>query len=182
MRRFLFITGMLVLVGFGLFGVYQVVRGQGPLNEQGQRILNQEQEGQNMREISGPAGGNAPDAPAIGFIDSPSATCYQPDPRADVCYINWYYVSVDANPNYMITMTLMLNQFGIVSSTNGFFQTSMYIPYNMRGDGFKVACGALGAGGNAELGNAYAYTIRAKDSANLSSANYGTVYCPAFIP
>jgi hypothetical protein len=52
----------------------------------------------------------------------------------------------------------------------------------MLGEGFKVACGALGAGGNPKLGNAYAYTIRARDSANLKSANYGTAYCPAYNP
>ena len=82
----------------------------------------------------------------------------------------------------MITMTVMLNDYGIVSSSNGFFQTSMYVPYNMLGQGFKVPCGALGAGGNSKLGNAYGYTIRARDLANLGSANYGTVYCPAYQP
>jgi hypothetical protein len=58
----------------------------------------------------------------------------------------------------------------------------MYAPYDMNPCGYKVACGALGAGGNTILGNAYAYTIRARDSAGLKSANYGTVYCPAFTP
>ncbi|MBK8429861.1 MAG: hypothetical protein IPL28_00590 [Chloroflexi bacterium] len=58
----------------------------------------------------------------------------------------------------------------------------MYIPYNMLGRGVKVACGALGAGGNPALGNAYAYTVRARDSAGLGSANYGTAYCPAYTP
>jgi hypothetical protein len=40
----------------------------------------------------------------------------------------------------------------------------------------------LGAGGQPELGNAYAWTINARDSSNLASANYGTAYCPAFAP
>jgi hypothetical protein len=82
----------------------------------------------------------------------------------------------------MITMTLSLNNSGPVAHTQGFFQTSMYIPYNMLGEGVKVACGPLGAGGKPTLGNAYGYTIRARDSAGLSSANYGTVYCPARRP
>jgi len=82
----------------------------------------------------------------------------------------------------MIAMTVTLNTIGNVSYTSGFFQTSMYVPYNMYDKGFKVACGSLGAGGQPNLGNAYAYTIRAKDSSNLSAANYGTVYCPAYIP
>ena len=82
----------------------------------------------------------------------------------------------------MITMTAILNNFGPVAHTQGFFQTSMYVPYNMLGQGVKVACGAKGAGGDQNLGAAYAYTIRARDSANLSSANYGTVYCPPYTP
>ena len=82
----------------------------------------------------------------------------------------------------MITMTLLLNDSGPIAHTQGFFQTSMYVPHTMLGKGFKVSCGALGEGGNPLLGNAYAYTIRARDSANLKSANYGTVYCPAYNP
>ena len=58
----------------------------------------------------------------------------------------------------------------------------MYVPYNMVPNGYKVACGALGAGGNPYWGNAYAWTLRARDSANLKSANYGTTYCPAYTP
>ena len=50
------------------------------------------------------------------------------------------------SPNYMITMTLTLNNFGEVARTQGFFQTSMYVPFNMFDRGFKVACGAPGAG------------------------------------
>jgi len=136
-----------------------------------------------------------PKVPNIGFIDSPSATCYQPDPTQDICYLNWYYLSVDANPNYMIAMSTTLNAKGMVAYTQGFFQTSMYVPYNMLGNGIKVQCGPPQYKDQAKspctptpctdplvLGNAYAYTIRARDSAGLSSANYGTVYCPAFIP
>jgi hypothetical protein len=56
------------------------------------------------------------------------------------------------------------------------------VPYNMLGNGFKVPCGTLGVSGSPTLGKAYAYTIRARDSANLGSANYGTAYCPAYTP
>jgi hypothetical protein len=136
-------------------------------------------QGDNAREVTAPADEGAAPVPNIGFIDSPSATCYRPDPSRCDCYINWYYLSVGASPNYMITMTVVLNEIGTVANVGGFFQTSMYVPYNMLGQGFRVPCGTLGAGGNPSLGNAYAYTIRARDSANLSSANYGTVYCPA---
>lgn len=146
------------------------------------KIISREAQGENVREISAPPDIKAPDQPNIGFIDSPSATCYQPDHTQNNCYISWYYLSVDASPNYMITMTAILNNFGPVAHTQGFFQTSMYVPYSMLGQGIKVACGSKGSGGDPILGAAYAYTIRARDSANLTSANYGTVYCPPFTP
>ena len=181
MRKLLipFVISGLLLVA--VFSVIQIARSQGITSPDGSQVVSSETQGENQREIDAPAG-SAPQAPDIGFIDSPSATCYQPDPAVDACFINWYYMSVNASPNYMITMTVDLNAYGPVVHTQGFFQTSMYIPYNMLGRGFKVPCGALGAGGNTSLGSAYAYTIRARDSAGLKSANYGTVYCPAFTP
>ncbi len=145
-------------------------------------MVQNETQGDNVRQIEAPVGQDTTLAPDIGFINSPTAACIQPDPTVDECRINWYYLSVSASPNYMITMTVKLNDFGFVANYNGFFQTSMYVPYNMNGNGFKVPCGALGAGGNPYLGRAYGYTIRARDSANLRSANYGTVYCPAYTP
>ncbi len=158
-------------------GLIQIARGQAPGDS---NILSRETQGENQREIQGGEPGEGPQQPNIGFIDSPSATCYLPDRAVDECYLNWYYLAVDATPNYMITMTLTLNAAGPVAHTQGFFQTSMYVPFNMLENGFKVACGALGAGGNPKLGNAYAYTIRARDTAGLKSANYGTTYCPAY--
>ena len=148
----------------------------------GPGVLNHEVQGENKREITAPPAENVPQAPDIGFIDSPSATCYQPDARQNDCYINWYYMSVDASPNYMISMTVSLNNVGPVANVQGFFQTSMYVPYNMLGNGFRVQCGSPGSGGDPGMGSSYAYTIRARDSSNLSSANYGTVYCPAYRP
>ena len=123
--------------------------------------------------------GTAGPAGAIGFIASPSAQCRKI--KGNLCAITWYYLSVDASPNYMLWMRIRLGD-KLVFHAQGFFQTSMYVPYNMLGQGIKVPCGTPGAGGNPELGKAYAYTIRARDSANLGSANYGTVYCPPFTP
>jgi hypothetical protein len=175
----------LVLAGVFLVAIFafiQKAHGQNRPDQGDQATLSSETEGENTREIYAPAGQPlAQDSslqPDIGFIDSPTAVCYQPVPGQDTCYINWYYLSVSASPNYIISMTVKLNAFGIAARSSGFFQTSMYIPYNMLGQGFKVACGPKGAGGNPDLGNAYSYTIRARDSAGLSSANYGTVYCP----
>ena len=182
MRKFVSLLVVAFLTLTVTFGLIQVARGQGPGEPDESKVINRETQGANAREILAPAQGVAPQQPNISFIDSPSATCYQPDPAQNACYINWYYMAVDANPNYMITMTAFLNAFGPVAHVQGFFQTSMYVPYNMLGQGFRVACGAPGAGGNPSLGNAYAYTIRARDSAALGSANYGTVYCPAYTP
>ena len=153
-------------------------RGQEP---GGPITVNREVQGENVREVSAPSQELAIQ-PAISFIESPTITCYKPNPAQDGCYLNWYYMSVNASPNYMIEMTVTVNAVGVVAKVGGFFQTSMYVPYNMLGDGFKVPCGTPGAGGNAHLGSAYAWTIRARDSNNLKSANYGTAYCPAHEP
>jgi hypothetical protein len=178
MRKFTAPIVLAVLVLVAAFVAIEVAVGQ----TTGPKILNRETQGSSAREITAPPAGDAPQQPSIGFIDSPSATCYQPDPTQNTCYITWYYMSVSASPNYMITMTAFLNNYGPVVHTQGFFQTSMYVPYSMLGQGFKVPCGSPGAGGDPQLGIAYAYTIRARDSANLGSANYGTVYCPPFTP
>jgi hypothetical protein len=177
MRKLVFplLALLLALAGFGLV---QVARGQGA----GEQVVAREADGENVREIVGPEQFDPQAHPDIGFIDSPTAVCYQPNPAQDSCYVNWYYMSVDANPNYIIEMTVTVAPQGVVAKLQGFFQTSMYAPYNMFGNGFKVSCGALGAGGNPLLGNAYAWTIRARDSANLKAANYGTIYCPAYLP
>jgi hypothetical protein len=178
MRRIIISVSLALLMVVGTFGLLRSVRGQGIAAG----LLASETQDGNRREIEGPADTAAPQQPAISFIDSPSATCYQPDATEDVCYLTWYYMSVTADPSYVISMTLTLNDRGPVAHSQGFFQTSMYIPYSMLGQGIKVTCGELGAGGNDELGNAYAYTIRARDSADLKAANYGTVYCPAYQP
>lgn len=168
------------------FGTLQAARGQTLAGQIGEAVVNSESQDGNTRQISAPEGTvpgiDGTNQPLIGFIESPTAGCVQPDTTKNECFINWYYMSVDANPNYMITMTVQLNDFGYVANYNGFFQTSMYVPYNMNPQGYKVACGSLGEGGNPNLGKAYSYTIRARDSANLGSANYGTVYCPAYTP
>jgi hypothetical protein len=143
-----------------------------------------ETQGDNQRSVEVPEG--IVDAPTISFIDSPTATCYQPDPAVDECFINWYYMSVTASPSYIINMWVTLNGIGGLAIYQGVFQTSMYVPYNMHDRGFKVACGPLVVSPDPTVspdhGNSYAYTIRARDSAGLGSANYGTVYCPAFTP
>jgi hypothetical protein len=181
MRRILIpIAAGLALVAI-VFGALQAASSRSLAASAGPQILEEEVLGDTRREISADPGA-APDQPEISFIDSPTAACYQPNPNQDTCYVNWYYMYVDASPSYMVSMTLQLNAIGFVGRYNGFFQTSMYVPYNMHGQGFRVPCGALGAGGHPQFGNAYAYTIRARATDGFGSANYGTLYCPAYTP
>ncbi|MDI6696748.1 MAG: hypothetical protein QME21_16995 [Anaerolineales bacterium] len=179
MRKIFLSLALAFLLMAALLSLIRVAYGQGPDEPD---VISRETQGENVREIYAPLQIESPQQPNIGFIDSPTATCYQPDSTQDACYINWYYLSVNADPNYMIAMTVTLNAIGVVARLHGFFQTSMYAPYSLFDRGFKVACGALGSGGSPTLGMAYSWTINARDSANLKSANYGTVYCPAYTP
>lgn len=125
---------------------------------------------------------------AIGFIDSPSASCTRL--KGNECYINWDYIYVNAAPNYMIVLRVTIGPSGsaqnVALNVNGFFQTSMYIDHGILGNGIPVKCGPAAPPSCTPatdslcfpMGTAYSYTIKAKDSAGLSSANYGTVNCP----
>jgi hypothetical protein len=119
-----------------------------------------------------------PGAPAISFIDSPSAECYRPVSGTDACYVNWQYLSVNAAPDYIVTMTVGIDN-RLRAYFGGFFQTGMQVLPDLVMPGFHVACGVPGASGKPNLGNTYSYVIRARDSKGLTSANYGTVSCPA---
>lgn len=117
-------------------------------------------------------------SPNISFIDSPSPTCSLPEPGTNVCYIQWSYLNVTASAGqYIVTTTVALDGH-LQAYFSGFFQTSLYIPSDMTGDGFRVACGAPGVEGNPEQGYMYDYTIRARETGGLGAANYGTVSCP----
>jgi len=112
MRKMILMLFVTLLFTFAAASVIQVARGQqgGDAN-----TISRETQGENLREIVGMGDAEAARAPHIGFIDSPSATCYQPDPGIDACHLTWYYLAVDAAPNYMITMTLSLNAIGAVA-------------------------------------------------------------------
>jgi len=57
-----------------------------------------ERQGDNVRRPSGPPRREVcllavtPNAPLIGFIDSPSPMCSS-RPEPDICYVNFYYLS-----------------------------------------------------------------------------------------
>lgn len=179
MRKLLIPFGSALLLLLVTFSALQVARGQVPLNSE--VVLNSETQDGNIRQVSAPSG-VSPDQPEISFIDSPTVACVQPDSAKNECFLNWYYLSVDANPSYIITMTVNLIDFGYVARYHGFFQTSIYVPHSMNPQGYKVACGTLGEGGDPMWGKAYSYIIRARASDGLKSANYGSAYCPPYTP
>lgn len=120
-----------------------------------------------------------PDTPTISFIDSNTATCYRPADETGICYIDWSYLYVTANSGqYIISMTVTIDG-QLRAYHSGFFQSWMYIPGDQYGDGFKVSCGAPGVGRTPGLGNTYGYVIRARETGGQSTANSGTVTCPA---
>ena len=159
--------GAIVLIGLALGASALVARAAGVIGP----VISEEANG-NRREIQAPA---EIEQPTISFIDSPSATCYQPDTSRNTCYVEWNYLYVTAGASqYIISMTVSLDN-RLVAYHSGFFQTSMYIPSDLVGRGFKVACGPRGANG---LGKTYAYTLRARETGGLGAANYGSVTCP----
>lgn len=132
---------------------------------------------------AGFGGGTASVVSAIGFIDSPAPTCRKVAKGND-CIVSWYYVSVNASPNY-ITDAWVLIDGAIVGHNGGFFQTSLYVPSAQLE--FEVKCGTAGTSplpqptpfaGMPPYGRSYPWVIRARDSSGLSAANYGTVVCP----
>jgi len=181
MRKVLLSLLVSVALLGAVFGLIQEARSQAPVGPDGRVVVASEVQGDNRREITAPAGA-APESPNIGFIDSPTVTCYQPDSTQDACFINWYYMSVSADPASIVAMTATIYSIGPVMRIQGFFQTSMYVPFNMQDRGIRVPCGPLGAGGNETLGNAYPWAIKAVDSNKLVSTNSGMLFCPAYQP
>lgn len=159
--------GRLILIGLLIGASALAVRAAGLIGT----IIAEEAAG-NRREIQSAVEN---EQPTISFIDSPSATCEQPISSRNECYITWSYLYVTASASqYVISMTVNIDN-RLRAYHAGFFQTSMYIPGDVYGRGFKVVCGPRGPNG---LGNSYAYTLRARETGGLSSANYGSVQCP----
>ena len=159
--------GRFVLIGLLLGASALVVRAAGLIGT----VIAEEAAG-NRREIQSVV---EIEQPTISFIDSPSAACYQPDSSRNNCYVTWSYLYVSAGASqYIISMTVSIDN-RLAAHHAGFFQTSMYVPGDQYGRGFKVACGPHGADG---LGNTYAYTLRALETGGLAAANFGSVRCP----
>jgi hypothetical protein len=82
---------------------------------------------------------------SLGFIDTASSHCYQPNPARNECYINWLYHQV-ASSTYLKFLRVAIDG-RVVSNAQGFFQNNLYLPQQMSGNGFRVACSTLGSGG-----------------------------------
>jgi hypothetical protein len=121
----------------------------------------------------------AANAPAAAAIGNPSPTCTLPVPNTATCYIKWYDLSATApSSEYMISMTVTIED-QMRAYVSGFFQSSMSLPADMLGLGFRVACGAPGAAGDPQLGASYRYLIQARATGGPVSQNGGGVVCPA---
>lgn len=118
---------------------------------------------------------------AISIIQSNSPSCLLPVPRTGTCYIKWGEISVSTTDgSYINYLYIKINNKG-VAYHRGFFQQYMNIPSEMYGSGFRVTCGFPGAGGTPDFGNIYTYEIRAADTSGATTANFGSVLCPADI-
>lgn len=160
--------GVMVVIGLMLAIGALAARAAGLIGP----VIAEEADG-NRREIQS---ATTVDQPTISFIDNPSATCVQPTASRNDCYITWNYLNVSASSSqYIISMTIAIDN-QIAAYHAGFFQTSMYIPGDLFGPGFKVACGPRNR--STGLGHVHTYAVRARETGGLSAANYGSVQCP----
>ncbi len=165
--------------------------------EAARKVLAADTVGKVRREIyreGEPAGNLSPpsaaaEAPTVGFIDSPSPTCVQPDPRKDECRVSWGDTTVSADAgSYMTDMWFVLNG-RVTSRVRGFFQADIVIPSSLHARGYRVPCGAPVDDTSSctapctplKVGTSYPWAVRARESTGLRAANYGTVTCPAFV-
>jgi hypothetical protein len=137
----------------------------------------------------GPAGSanlslNSPNSLTSFTISNPY--CYQPDPRADQCYIN--FRSIQANDNqssapYMTWLTISISNTTRFSAT-AFFEGTIFYTYDMVPGGLKVSCGAPNAGGAGnQYGNVYGVKVTPLDTSRTAmSTDIANVTCPAYAP
>ncbi len=124
----------------------------------------------------------APNGPAPVSLSLTSPTCTLPVRNTATCYLKWSGLAATApSGEYMITMTVSIDD-QLRAYVGGFFQNSMGLPADMFGAGFRVSCGAPGAGGDPQLGASYRWLVAARATGGGPVAqNGGSVYCPADI-
>lgn len=182
MRRVSIVLGIVLLIVAGLGLTLHIALGQAPDPGSGYRVVESQRMDDNQHVVYAPAGSAAPDSSTISSFSTQTPYCYQPDLDQDVCYINFYRHYAESAPaTYMRYMTVTIDSH-IRAVYRGFFQSSMYVGYDMQSPGFKVACGPPNASGDPTMGKSYSYSIEVIDSDNGWSGNYGTLKCPPYIP
>jgi hypothetical protein len=179
MRKIYAVVLFVGLLLAGTLGMMRIARGQDQVPPAGGNVIQRETDGDNVRQIL------APDdvaEPSITTIDSPTPYCFQPDAGQDVCYMNWASMHVEGTPANMDAMTVTIDAVGVVARYQAFFQDTMDVSHEMNATGFRLPCGPPGAGGDPNLGNAYDWTIRARDSGGNTASNHGRMFCPPFTP
>jgi hypothetical protein len=138
---------------------------------------------------SGPAGstGSGPSSPdALTSFTVSNPYCYQPDPAADRCYINFRFIQATDNQSSAPYMTWLAYTISGKKRFNAtaFFEGTIYYSYDMVPGGVEVPCGAPNAGGaGTQFGNVYGVTIQPLDSSrNPMSTDIANVTCPAYAP
>ena len=138
---------------------------------------------------AGPAGSvssdpSSPDQLTSFTVSNPY--CYQPDPAADQCYINFRSIQATDNQSsapYMTWLAYSISGKNRFSAT-AFFEGTITYTYDMVPGGVEVPCGAPNAGeaGN-QFGNVFGVTIQPLDSSrNPMSTDVANVTCPAYAP
>ncbi len=112
--------------------------------------------------------------------------CYQPDPSADQCYINFRFIQATDNqssPPYMTWLAVTISGKKRYNAT-AFFEGTITYSYDQIPNGLAVACGAPNAGSaGTQFGNVYGVTIQPLDSSrNPMSTDIANVTCPAYAP
>ena len=138
---------------------------------------------------SGPAGSissdpGSPDALTSFTVSNPY--CYQPDPAADRCYVNFRYIQATDNQSSAPYMTWLIFKISgkVRYSATAFFEGTITYSYNMAPEGIQVPCGAPNAGGAGDaFGNVFGVSIQPLDSSrNPMSTDIANVTCPAYAP
>jgi hypothetical protein len=138
---------------------------------------------------AGPAGSISPnpDSPdALTSFTVSNPYCYQPNPNANQCYINFRFIQANDNQSaapYMTWLTIGISGKNRFSAT-AFFEGTITYTYDMVPNGLRVPCGAPNAGGAGDqYGFVYGVTITPLDtSRNTMSTDIANATCPAYAP
>jgi len=136
---------------------------------------------------SGPAGSTNPASPdSLTSFTVSNPYCYQPDPAADQCYINFRFIQATGNQSaapYLTWLAINIKNKNRYTAT-AFFEGTLTYSYDMIPGGLKVACGAPNAGGAGNsYGSVYSVVVTPLDSSRKSmSTDTANVTCPAYAP